>query len=95
VGGILCPFFAATASLEDLVQFSFKSYPNPAKDNLNVSAVKPINKIEIYNLLGQQVVSRELNTNKAQINVSSLSKGLYVVKAFIDDAVGSYKFIKQ
>ena len=85
----------ATASVEDLEQFSFKSYPNPATDNIKLSAAKNINKVEIYSLLGQQVINKELNSRNAEVNISSLSKGVYLVKAFIEDTVGTYKFVKE
>lgn len=86
---------ANTASVKDLEQFSFKSYPNPANDYIKLSAAKNINKIEIYNLLGQEVLNKDIDSKNTEVNISSLSKGVYVVKAFIEDAVGSYKFIKQ
>jgi hypothetical protein len=85
----------ATASVQDLAKFSFNAYPNPAKDIINLSAAKNIDKIEIYSLLGQQVKSIPLNSNSAKVNVSGLSKGVYLVKTFIEDAVGTYKFIKE
>tara|TARA_R110000868_G_scaffold108051_5_gene295278 strand:- start:1060 stop:1863 length:804 start_codon:yes stop_codon:yes gene_type:complete len=84
-----------TASVKDLEQFSFKSYPNPANDYIKLSAVKSINKIEIYNLLGQEVLNKYIDSKNTEVNISSLSKGVYIVKAFIEDAEGSYKFIKQ
>ena len=84
-----------TLSIADLAQFNFTSYPNPAKDVINLSAAKNINNIAIYNLLGQEVLSQELNSKTATLNVASFAKGVYVVKAHIEDAVGSYKFIKE
>lgn len=57
------------------------------------STSKNIEKIEIYNVVGQKVESRILNDN--QVNVSKPSKGIYIMKAFIDDAVGTYKFVKE
>lgn len=84
-----------TASLEDLQKFGFNASPNPAKDYINLSASKNISKIEIYNVVGQQVESRVLNSNNNRVNVSNLSKGIYIMKAFIEDAVGTYKFVKQ
>jgi len=85
----------ATASLQDLAHFNFKSYPNPVQDVINFSAAKNIKKISIYNLLGQEVLNQDLNSKTASLNVSSFAKGVYVVKAQIEDAVGSYKFIKE
>ena len=84
-----------TASINDLLKFNFKSSPNPAKDYINLSASKAIDKVEIYNLLGQQVKMETLNTTQNNVNVSSLSNGIYILKAYIEDAVGSYKFIKE
>ncbi len=86
---------APTASVKDLEQFSFKSYPNPANDYIKLSAVKNINKIEVYNLLGQEVLNKNIDSKNTEVNISTLSKGVYIVKAFIEDAVGSYKFIKE
>jgi len=85
----------ATASIADLEQFNFKSYPNPVKDVINLSAAKNIDKIEVYSLLGQQVENRILNSNNNQVNVSKLTNGIYLVKVFIEDAVGTFKFVKQ
>ena len=86
---------APTQSIDDLLQFNFKSSPNPAKDYINLSASKAIDKVEIYNLLGQQVKMETLNNSQNKVNVSSLSNGIYILKAYIEDAVGSYKFIKE
>lgn len=84
---------SVTASVDDLLKFNFKSYPNPATDMIYFSASKNIEKIEIYNVVGQKVESKILNNN--QVNVSKLSKGIYIMKAFIGNAVGTYKFVKE
>lgn len=82
-------------SIQSLQIFNFKSYPNPASDFIKVSAAKNIDKVEIYSLLGKQVFNKTLASKSNEINVSNLSNGVYVVKAYIDDAVGTYKFVKQ
>lgn len=82
-------------SVQDLEKFNFKFYPNPAKDFINISADKNIDKVEIYNVLGQKVENRVLNSNNNSVNVSNLAKGTYVLKAFMDGSEGSYKFIKE
>lgn len=85
----------ATASIDDLLKYNFKSTPNPARDYIMLSASKTIDKIEIYSILGQQVKNVKLNKTQSSVDVSSLSNGIYIVKAFIEDAVGTYKFIKE
>jgi len=85
----------STASLEDLYKFNFAFYPNPAKDNLRLSSAKPIENVQLYNILGQQVLNKDVNESKPNINVSNLSKGVYIMKVKIEDTVGSFKFIKE
>jgi hypothetical protein len=72
-----------------------KMYPNPVSNELTIEAKNTIQKVEVFNLLGQQVLSINPKTNSAKIQTSSLSKGVYVITATIDDVVSSSKFIKQ
>jgi hypothetical protein len=72
-------------------------YPNPANDQItidfgNLDNVEDWN-IKIINILGQEVLSQPMNTDK--INVSELSKGVYIVR--ISDGVNQAdkKFIKN
>ena len=69
-------------------------YPNPVQNRLNIeSSKRTINKVEIYNLLGQK--SLEFGTN-ADLNVSALSKGVFIVKIFQDNGIVSTKrFVKE
>jgi len=84
-----------TASLDDLKLFNFTAYPNPTKDVINIAASQTIDAIEIYSILGQQVLKEQINKNKSQINISSLSQGVYIVKAYVGDTSGTYRFIKE
>jgi len=51
-------------------------YPNPATDVLNIELESELKSIEIYSLQGQKVIT----SSQKQINISSLSKGMYLVK---------------
>jgi hypothetical protein len=84
-----------TASIENLKKFNFNTYPNPATHNLNISASKKIEKIEIFNLIGQKVLARETNDAHISLDVSNLKKGIYIIKAEIAGLNGAYKFIKK
>ena len=81
-------------SVNQLEKFNFSISPIPEKDFINVSAAKNIQKVEIFNTLGQKVMTKEINNSTSQINVSDLSNGVYVLKAVIDTIEGSYKFVK-
>ena len=82
-------------SVQDLVEFKFSLSPNPAKNILNLSAQKAINNLELYNVLGKQVLSQKVEAKQANISVSHLSKGIYIAKVTIGNSTGSYKFIKE
>lgn len=85
----------STLSTKKLNQFSFKTYPNPATDVLHISAAKNIDNVEVFNLLGQKAISKSIASKASQVNISSLAKGVYILKAFIDGSEGTYKFVKQ
>jgi hypothetical protein len=69
-------------------------YPNPVTDILYFKGTGKIEKAEIYNLVGQRVKS--FNTVEGQIDVSSLSKGAYILECLVKgEKQQTYKFIKK
>lgn len=69
-------------------------YPNPVADILYFKGAGKIEKAEIYNMLGQKVKS--LNAVESQIDVSSLSKGDYILQYSVKgEKQQTYKFIKK
>ena len=64
-------------------------YPNPAKDIINISG-SDIMKVEIYNSVGQLIISTE---HKNEIDVSMLNSGLYIVR--ITDEKGNHHIKKM
>ncbi|UPT70555.1 MAG: T9SS type A sorting domain-containing protein [Flavobacterium sp. JAD_PAG50586_2] len=74
---------------------NFAYFPNPVKNNLNLSYNKEITSVEVFNLLGQKVSSNSINANEAQIDMSNLSKGAYLVKVTSDNQVKTIKVIKE
>lgn len=73
-----------------LEQFSL--YPNPTKGDLFIKANEAIEKVEIYNGLGQNV----LTVNASIVNTANLSSGMYLLKITTDSGKTSIKrFIKE
>ncbi|KAA2224263.1 T9SS type A sorting domain-containing protein [Chryseobacterium sediminis] len=69
-------------------------YPNPVAGILYFKGTGKIEKAEIYNLVGQRVKS--FNTVEGQIDVSSLSKGDYILQYQVKgEKQQAYKFIKK
>ena len=74
---------------------SFSFYPNPVKDVLTLSYDTEIQKVSVFNLLGQEVITKSINANLGQIDMSALSEGTYLVKVTADNATKTIKVIKQ
>jgi Secretion system C-terminal sorting domain len=64
----------SNSTYEQKVNFSL--YPNPASDNVTIKMENEAKSIEIYSLQGQKV----LTSSNKNVNVSSLSKGIYMVR---------------
>ncbi|MFY0481930.1 T9SS type A sorting domain-containing protein [Flavobacterium sp. PLA-1-15] len=73
----------------------FKVYPNPVKDVLNLTYTQNISKVEVFNMLGQQVLTKSVNATQGQVDMSNLSMGTYLVKVASDNQVKTLKVIKQ
>jgi uncharacterized repeat protein (TIGR01451 family) len=62
---------------------SFEIYPNPSTGVFTIKDAKNIQRVEVYNIMGQEIaVFAGDNTNKVskQINLSNYSKGIYFAK---------------
>lgn len=70
-------------------------YPNPAEKELNVSSSVEITKIEILNIIGQVVYTKELKSKNTKIDISNLPKGNYITKIHTKKGVKINKFVVQ
>lgn len=67
-------------------------YPNPASDKLSINTSRKVSKVEIYTIKGKKLIT---SAHTADIDISSLNGGLYLVKIHTDKGRGEYKIIKQ
>ncbi|MDQ0782754.1 T9SS type A sorting domain-containing protein [Chryseobacterium sp. W4I1] len=73
---------------------SISVYPNPVKEILYFKGINEIDKAEIYNMVGQKV--KTFSAVKGSIDISSLSKGNYILQIFVKgENSQSFKFIRQ
>ncbi len=74
---------------------ALKVYPNPTKNILNISYNQEISNIEIFNLVGQRVVTISPNANTGQVDMSNLASGAYFVKVTSNNVSNTVKVIKE
>lgn len=82
----------ATTSFKDS---NVKLFPNPANTNFTIEANAAIEKVGVFNLLGQEVISQTPNSKSVNVSISDLQVGVYVVKTTIDGKVAATRIIKE
>jgi hypothetical protein len=85
----------AVAGINELAKGKFIMYPNPASDVLAINAGATIEKLAVYNMLGQLVFEMQPLAESTSVNVSQLQAGTYIVHTTINGAVSAHKFIKK
>ncbi len=71
-------------------------YPNPAHNYIVLEQITINAQIEIYDALGKKVLSQKAEESTVRVDVSQLSKGMYVIKLWNKNAgVQTGKLIKQ
>ena len=91
---LLCQWDLDLEENELLNDFAFKVFPNPANGEINIQAsdLTAIKEYKIMSVDGKEVLADDLN---GSIDVSNLSKGLYVVSLFNENGVvlGTQKLV--
>lgn len=85
----------ASAAVDESNASNFAYYPNPTTGILNIKAAKNIERVEIYSIVGQKVMTVSPNAKTYEINLSSLKPGVYLVKSSVDGNVTTNKVIKK
>ncbi|AWG26596.1 T9SS type A sorting domain-containing protein [Flavobacterium kingsejongi] len=87
--------YDATLGTGDFDAIRFKAYPNPVKETLFVDWNENMKEATIYNLLGQQVLSKAIEGTSARLDLSSLPQGTYLVRIKGAEAVRNFKILKK
>ncbi|MEN8228908.1 MAG: kelch repeat-containing protein [Bacteroidota bacterium] len=74
----------------------FGLYPNPVHDMLFVSSDEEVLQLEVYSVLGQQMIVESTEGQfSPTLDVSSLPEGVYVMYVSTANSKGSKMFVKQ
>lgn len=84
-----------TASVGDFDMIKLTVYPNPVSTNLNISAAKVIEEIQVYNILGQRIMTHKSNNSDVTLDVTELPSANYVLKVSVDGFMNTVKFVKK
>ena len=70
-------------------------YPNPVNDVLNLSYIQEMNVVKVYNLVGQELLSKKVNSSTAQIDISNFANGTYFIQVTTETAMKTFRVIKR
>jgi hypothetical protein len=73
----------------------FSIYPNPVNDILNVAYTGVLTQVEVFDIVGQKVISTTVDATPAQIDMSHLPCGTFLVKATSGNTAKTFKVIKK
>jgi endoglucanase len=82
----------ATTSFENS---NVKMYPNPATSIFTIESKDAIEKVSVYNFIGQEVITKSTNNQSVALDVTNLQVGVYVVKATINGVISTSKIVKE
>jgi plastocyanin len=89
----------AALGIEDLKNnIVLNIFPNPVSSILNIQFSKSLTdgNIKVFDILGKQLLNEEINSsNLNPINVSNLSRGMYLIKVTSGENTQTKRFIKE
>jgi hypothetical protein len=75
-------------------QSDIRVYPNPATNEINISAQEAITNINIYSLTGKLMFqSKSISERLAKVNIEGLSSGIYLVQIFQDKKYSAKRIV--
>lgn len=72
-----------------------KLFPNPSNDMLNIHSISRVDKVSIYNTLGQNIFESSYHTTDVSVNISNLKSGMYIAIISSEGRESTHKIMKQ
>ena len=97
MNGIITVVAEGALGTSEVTRLKFEMYPNPASDKVSIQLPSGAENatVEFYDSLGRLALSKKVTRINNKMDVNALSKGIYILKVFTADQIGSQKFIKN
>jgi hypothetical protein len=71
-------------------------FPNPSNGIINIQSAYKLKSVNVYNMIGNLVMVRNISSNQAILNIETLTNGVYFLELnSYDGSVINTKFIKR
>jgi hypothetical protein len=81
--------------VKDFTSSNIRMYPNPTSTVFTIEANDVIDNISLFNVLGQEVLTKTSNSNSVTLDVANLQTGVYVVKSTIGGVISTSRLVKN
>ena len=90
-------FTGTITSSEEEITFENIIYPNPSGDYISFEnkGDNKVSKVNVYNLQGQILIQQDIKQEQSKINISQLSKGIYIMKISCTDKTIIHRIVKE
>ena len=99
--GVVAPGYEASISCVNNLNNSsfvagidFTYYPNPAKNSVTINSKNEISDIFVYNIAGQLLFSKKINSSLTNIDLSEFAVGTYFFKVKANNQEANFKILK-
>ena len=80
----------------DELTSSFSIYPNPSNGVITIQATNSIKTVNIYNMIGNLVMVKNIANNQTTMNIENLTNGVYFMELNLNNgSILNSKFIKK
>jgi hypothetical protein len=87
--------FMEPTSIQEIEAAGFNMYPNPAVTQFTISGEQNVDYVRVYNLSGQMLMHKPVNSNHTIIDVDTLNTGVYIVQVIYGNKSVNYKLQVQ
>lgn len=91
------PLSLITGTNEIETNIKLHIYPNPSSDMITVETAQVYDNsfLSLYSMTGQELIKQDIEGHRTQIDISTLTPGIYLVKYGSKDRVSTSSFVKE
>lgn len=86
---------AANVGIVEFDRYNFTYGPNPGTDYIALKSDKNLDMVSVFDLTGKELINFAPASTDAQVNISSLSNGIYLMQVTIENQTKTFKIAKQ
>jgi hypothetical protein len=87
-------YYSVILDTKELTRTDFNIYPNPVTETLFIQQQGQYGQFYIRDILGHEVLSGSLQSNKQSVDISQLKTGIYLVTVILENATLTKKILK-